>query len=701
MQAIQAIENAVPEAPRRRSPFRALVWKEWRLQRWLFLGVILALLAAPLFTAMLLPRSGVLFGEFVCLGGVLVLGGNGFCAEEDDSSARFLESIPTSRTRLYLVKAGVTAALSVAAGLALFAAEFMAPRLGLHVEAPTSDHFADDFLSALFAVASLSWLPAITAALTRQTISSLLAAVALAGGLIAWVMLFFLAPLKQMGWGERHWPWMAWFATITLFLCGVMWIRIGGRTEMKAGKRTLAALVLVLLMPLLMKMPLRLQWTYVTFFKAPESFLTYPGHSYTSYTATPSPSGKHVLFSVRDPVWRLSGSRAFVLDAETGKIRWLSRFHTSAEVLGSEANVWSPEGDRVVFWKPAHMEIWTEDPYLYWFSVPLEDYWVFDTRSGESRSVSDICPGFSADGNAVSFESQTGRDELVFPYRPRVSMKNGTGALFLNLREGSIRRCRSPKDVSYPGLINGSGVYELSVTEATDGPSRLLVCRYSPDSDTAETRSLQLRENESAYAAFCSSDGDWVLFNVYALSKKRETTYRRTCLLEFKSGELTLLASVLDSDAPVMKGEVKTARFLPNSHTVLLFTGEGLASCDAETRVVRPITLKIESPFTMSKGGSPRQRRLSPDGRFALLGLRLMTLPIEQFGQVVKSWPSSYAPSVVEISTGRTWIIPTAADPSWLGPERLLIQAEGAVWSVRYDGTDKKLVLGKREEERP
>lgn len=674
----------------------ALAWKEWRLQRWIFLGLALA----P--GLMLLAAGKVIGGVGLALifygGGVLILSANSFCSEEDDATAWFMAKLPSGRTRLYLVKAAMTATLSLVAGLPLAAAGMLAIRFGIDLRdfGPYGLTETDEvvFVEMPLAVAVLSWLPAITAALTRRTIACLLSSVVLAGGMCAWAGFFFRLPLRALVWGDHPARWMVWFPATVFFLCGVVWVHVGGRAEMRACTRSLYSFLALIAMPLLMASPLIAQWTKVTFFTSPEAFLYHHyGASDYQYKVSASPAGRHLMLTVRHPIWGHSykGSRAIVIDTQSGKARWLSRWIRSSEdeyFSPQMASGWSPDGDRLLFEKGGQ-------------------YSFHDTQSGETLDLSEICVGFPAQ-QGERFMGTTADGKFVFRY---ALSTNAGGAAFLDARAGAVHRCRVSEFYPSAFVVNGRGVFGLSVLEAENQESKLLICRYSADMDVAESRSLPLRKQEwtSPWSWACSPDGEWLLFGIYDRSSAHQSTLRRTSLLRFSTGEATVLASRDPSDTPVITGNVSSAQFLPNSHTVLLSTDSGVMTYNADTKAITPLPLGIEigpgdaryqlAPFPV---GVPGRNMLSVDGRFALVRVPLAISPgrnfPEQFREQVVSVGSVWeTPAVVEVSTGRTWIIPTTANPQWFGPDRLIVPVDGRVWSVRYDGTDKKLILGKKE----
>jgi ABC-type transport system involved in multi-copper enzyme maturation permease subunit len=120
---VQTMEVAgtVPlNQPRRISPFRALVWKEWRQQRWIFLslaGMAYALLVSAVIVVWP-DRYKVIFenarndgagalafcAAFLGICSVVLLSANAFSGERDDSTDLFLETIPCSRSKLFQVK---------------------------------------------------------------------------------------------------------------------------------------------------------------------------------------------------------------------------------------------------------------------------------------------------------------------------------------------------------------------------------------------------------------------------------------------------------------------------------------------------------------------------------------------------------------------------------------------------------------------
>lgn len=103
-----------PEVPRW-TPVRALIWKEWRQQRLIALGLPAGAVAlCALFTRVWLGQVGA--GAALVLGAatLVTLAANAFSGETDDRTCLFLGALPWPRPRLFWIKFGTALAVAVA-----------------------------------------------------------------------------------------------------------------------------------------------------------------------------------------------------------------------------------------------------------------------------------------------------------------------------------------------------------------------------------------------------------------------------------------------------------------------------------------------------------------------------------------------------------------------------------------------------------
>jgi hypothetical protein len=210
VQAIQSIESATMEVPRRSSPFRALIWKEWRQQRWIFLSLA-GLAYVLLLSALIVTRfgqfrdeekAGVLCSIAVWIGlmGVAVLSANAFAGERDDNSDLFLETMPCSRSKLFWVKLGFVLFLVLAELIPVAAAAHVDFNELLREGGPT-------FVLLTAAVLLFATVPALIASFGGSVIATILASLAVIGACYAYLRApALLAPFLPNRSGELSWP---------------------------------------------------------------------------------------------------------------------------------------------------------------------------------------------------------------------------------------------------------------------------------------------------------------------------------------------------------------------------------------------------------------------------------------------------------------------------------------------------------------
>ncbi len=317
MQAIQVLENAALEAPRQRSPFRALVWKEWRQQRWIFLslaGLAYTLLVVGLVMAhsdrhATQETGGALVGCSILLGaiGVVILSANAFSGERDDETDLFLETIPCSRGRLFWVKLGAVLFLVL---LALFPAGTGAlVSFGSQPDVSSSQLELGAVLTVLVVAAivlGLATIPALVASFGGSVIATILASLPVIGACWAYVyspsvLLSLFVPT-----GSRKFWNVCMAALFGVLLLGTillaarrMWIRVERTWRRSLRTAAVAASLLIACVAI----PAAVAYVYVTFF-APLSFFQ-SGNSYAidGRISSASPDGKYVTFEAYYAGW--------------------------------------------------------------------------------------------------------------------------------------------------------------------------------------------------------------------------------------------------------------------------------------------------------------------------------------------------------------------------------------------------------------
>ena len=558
VQADQSAENAVMEVPPRCSPFRALVWKEWRQQRWIFLSLA-GLAYALLLSAIIVDRygfgfkygrndaAGVLAGSAFLIGviGVVVLSANAFAGERDDNTDLFLDTIPCSRSKLFWLKLGLVLFLVLLALIPVGVAALVDTGQQPHVDFnKLAGECAQTVLVFAAGVLVLAIVPALIASFGGSVIATILASLPVVGACWAYmyssvVLVRFLLPFGSREFWSM-WAWMlALFIVLVLAMILLAAWRMWTRAERtwRSSLRTAAATAGLLIA--YVAVPVAAAYLYVTLF-APLSFFV--GNT-AGIAANPvlAPNGKYVAFNTCYGGWGRMGSRVALIDMDSGRTRWLTRFRDSA--MRPDTGRWSPSGNQFVLTE-ADVWLW---PLSRQDAKPI--YFVVDARSGEKRSFDELCPGLPQmpsktqtsvslyDGRIVqsqwfatsNFETSVGwYNEHVFAFR------NERDTFFADIENHEIRQCKMPVALPNAQLENcpiitrrgifelpeRRGIFQLAEGVSTEGGLRLL--RYAPDLSQAESlvlngiaverRMFSSTANLGTIAA--SEDGQWLLVEV-------------------------------------------------------------------------------------------------------------------------------------------------------------------------------------------
>lgn len=175
-----------------RSPLLALLWKEWRQQRWVFLPLLFIL---PLPFLVLLftsgdPDSGLAIPYLFVV--AVLIGSNAFCAEQDDDTEDFLKSLPVRSSTLFGLKCASAMVMVYVAMVAIVLLFLVASiRMQARVRPPawpTLDSTYSDPVLVVITVATWSLLPAIVSVLARRTVVCIVATAAAAILMIWWLI---------------------------------------------------------------------------------------------------------------------------------------------------------------------------------------------------------------------------------------------------------------------------------------------------------------------------------------------------------------------------------------------------------------------------------------------------------------------------------------------------------------------------------
>ena len=688
MQAIQSIESAAMEIPRRSSPFRALVWKEWRQQRWIFLSLA-GLTYAVLASALIVNRYGSFFHDLrneaaSVLGGcalllgiasVVVLSANAFSGEGEDNTDQFLATIPCSRSKLFQVKLGFV----------LFLVLLGVSPLGAAALVQQPHDFVNDFKESALVLAAdgfvLAIVPALVASFGGSVIATILASVPVVAA--CWAYMYspaMLAPFVPIGSKKGEAELLVLYAVLMLatllLVAWRMWIRV--ERTWRSSLRTSAAAAGVLIA--YVALPVAATYFYVTLFAPLNFFLNRAGDFASGRVCAVSPDGRHVILGASYRGWGSGGvvslikERAAFTDVDSGRTRWLTRFHQS--FVWQAGHIWSPSGNQFVMQESGQW-LW---PFARGRTYkPI--YFVMNAQSGEKRSLDDLCPGLPQMPSDV-IPLVGWYDEQVF------ALQNGRDIFFADIEHHQFRMCKMPDAILGEWLGNPffscrftqKGIF--AVPESASAKGELRVLRYAPDLAEAETLTLHNVHREWPYIA-ASEDGRWLLLNDF-VNLRQQNVWRLARLAD--DAEATLLVSEDAAEKGLIPPSwrvVFPSGFLPGGHQILLYGGTELGLFDADSHDLRRI------PLTQADGKQIVVVKVSPAGRFALVWFGDPATRDENGGRIV----------LVDLSSGQT-VSEVARIGSqfsqWLGEDRLLSENYGRMPRViNRDGTGERPLLAK------
>ncbi len=615
VQAISAVEYAAMEVPRRRSPFRALVWKEWRQQRWIFLslaGLAYVMLASAVIVVWP-DRFKVVFenarndgaavlaccAAFLGVCSVVLLSANAFAGERDDNTDLFLETVPCSRSKLFWVKMGFVLLLVllelIPVGTALLVCIGSQANVRLDEFAPG----AGETLLALAAVVLvLAIIPAMIASFGGSVIATILASLPVCVGCFAYafwsarLLLLFLVFKSYVGAISATALFvMLTFATIFI-AAWRMWIRV--ERTWRSSLRTMAATAALLFA--YVAVPAAVAYFYVTLF-APMSFFLAGNRVAGAWPTDISPNGKYMLFNSYYMGWGPNrGVRAAITNLDSGRTLFLTRFRCSA-LYRITNGIWSPSGNQFVLNEP---DVWL-------WPLARESskvaFFVVDARSGEKRSFNELCPGLPQ----MPPDSPVGwYGEQVFAFR------YGRDISFADIEHHEVRRCKMPVAFANTSLndwlpVTRRGIF--AVAEDASAEKELHAFRYAPD--LAEAESINLSGfSGTPFRLEASEDGQWLIVLPIRPAGHKESW----CVAQSVDGaKATLLVSGNADDKSLLPPSWNVKRFLPGGHQILLYGEAELGLFDAASHNLRRI------PIAQATGRKIVAVELSPTGGLALV----------------------------------------------------------------------------------
>jgi len=668
-----------------KSPTRALLWKEWRQQRWVFLalGIIpplafLSLLVISHFVA----SVAALF--FFCAIPV-VLGASAFCAEDDDQTSRFLNTVPVSWATGFWVKAFVVLALNCAAalGLALImlavtSTTDASQRLGM-----------DDGIRALMFIVPFVFIASHTAAivsvLARRTISCVLATVTVLALACAWIAIVVAHLIGEPSRPRDLVAPLICLILMTLLpIAGSRWLWCWAK-RLRPLRARIARVLLIVLVFILITSGLQvIRYVHVTFFASLGQFTRGNSPTRRAQIATCLPDGKSIVIQCYSTLWN-NGGRCAVVDVETGEWRWLSRLSANYVYPLRRGNFQSPDYLMLLegndwLWPvvPRNLMAWCR-PKPETYTPPFK---IVNLESHHKQPLSALCPDLDQRASAYGLFC------VGWLTREVATLWDGDSAFFANVEDGTVAECMFVPEGKGDTLEDSRwqtdrGFFaDIVYSGNTDDIQRLRLARFVPELSVAEIVDLKLEANR-LYVSNISSNGRWCV--VIAGAKQQWTMAESMAYLcSIETGEAFLLwaPETAEEQGPI-SARVQVCGFVLDGNTLLLRDAARYVLFDAETHAQRSI------PFPSQDVVLERNWRvqISPTGKYALDMLTMRPGVREQAGQDM--WVPRDC--VVNLETGQATILdhskPFADYSHWVGDDKLIYRTNSGFWVINRDGT--------------
>jgi hypothetical protein len=670
--AAQAISMSVPRSG---SMFTALLWKEWRQQRWLALPLAAAptALYVAIFCFATVPDGkevAVAVSLILTLLTPLIVGASVFCGERDDDTDEFLHRMPSGGLRVFTLKllsvwaATALTILTLAAAITISNAEFRTQLAGGITNRTLRRAVRDLAVVYPVVLLTLSMTPALVSAWARRTLPNiLLALVSAAAVLTAMTMSLSSVDHLDPGMDAREKTLTILVAVtlpilLVLIASPLVWIR--GRGEPSVRARVKGGILLIaLLVASVVAVPLYL-FGRVVFLVSPEDHLS---------GILASPMGR---YGVGESLW----FRQVLVDAETGRCEWLSRFHVS---WTSGGRMWSPSGKRLL-WASGGLvrPYYHNSPFTKVFDENV-NWWMIEVESGRCTDLEDLSPEL---GKLI-------QKEKFYPYgwlseeMLILSSDEGKGAFF-ELPAGPAKHFDLPghmyADVCSRHVTADGLVMVEHRAQSRNGTERryFRARRFTTDHLSSEDLAVPLPaldEQTKPYPQDVSHDGRWAL--VAESWKRRKGDFWL----------IPIIAEDLAGSAPSSPASVKgvqSAGFLGKSDVALIHD-------EKELILLKPAA---ESPRRIQVVPAEAEERItvvrdSPSGRYAFA--RVEAAPD---AEVVND---DYL-VVADLDSGETHRIEItyAQRFQWLGDDWIVAANGRNSLLISRDGKEVRLLFGER-----
>lgn len=711
------------------SRFSLFISGEWRAQRRIWLALSIPAIVVIALSALLFPRvpesardaTSCVTGSLLLLLGtalVVLLGAKSFAVRRNDPSALL------SRNTLFWSKLAFNFALMLPI-LVIFCAAVAwvtSPRaLGLdqgpahylsyHGDQPVSWSSARELLF-IFSLAALGFLSA--AAVGASFRSGLLAPIVasvIGGGLSLYWML-----ITTRVWVHAAWSWSfsstsshltplaSLISGISLFLAVILvsaWRCWKGASGQRLARlsRFAAACAAVAVIPCI---PTAVLCAWVMLRATPADYARH----YQSIYLAPSSAGRFVLLECYSsahmrPDEEYGDRRVAIVDADSGRSRWLDRMHASSFPYGFyeltwegriASNIWSPDGRRCILQHEGCLAI----PVLFTIRSGRSSQWLFDAETQKLSPLADLGIEFVEDDYAGWLDNSTlyGKD---------------VPETFFNIDTGRKSKCHSPAELDAPVFyisggtpsngvipIAGHGAYYWRFASSTrEGPGSLYIGRYSPDLPVAEYVILS-HPWLAPEVADISPDGGWALIRgSSAKAPSDEDWDKANYVFYLASLESGLITEVAPAENMPIVGlwETDLPLFLHGGRRFALEMGRRLFVYDMESKIWTVFAAPEGPP--RDRNWRPSPPTLSPNRKYAAL------MTENRMGLVTVDLDTGAQKPLASLDKAMFF------RPIWLGNDRLIVASHAVIeryadrirfgppeyYIINRDGTGKRSLL--------